>query len=365
MKNKIAVNTEFFKRTQAKGEMTHVMRGFEHDKNVIDPSLTKENFGVKNSLMSENYVRAMKLMPDKTQNTLIDSVLVLPLDQLKQVQKDHPKTWKREIGQAISGMMLEMENEMGFMPIGFKFHLDEGSKDADGNIKLNTHAHLLFANVCRKDISFKKTKKVTQKDENGKAIRDPKKPSKYLYELDEDGKARTETIEIPLQGRSPLSLYQSRGSDSVWSKQQDIAAKHLKHLGFERGDSIEITKARHLSKEQHVKREIKNQEEKIKALKEYEKLIETRIDTYFDLKQAQDRAIFDKNYAEFRNNLNESLKAFADLPESTQISALESDREQLGAFNDSEQLKMAKEALNAKESVFEEVAQKKIKFIKP
>ncbi|NMR83100.1 hypothetical protein HKB30_25315 [Vibrio parahaemolyticus] len=97
-------------------------------------------------------------------------------------------------------------------------------------------------------------------------MRDPKNPRKYLYELDESGNIKKETIEIPLKGRAPLSLYQTRGKDSIWSKQQDIAAKHLKHLGFERGTSKELTKAKHLEKSQHVKRALKKNEQKLEAL---------------------------------------------------------------------------------------------------
>ena len=164
-------------------------------------------------------------------------------------------------------MMNEMERETGFMPIGYQMHLDEGYRDPEtGKETLNPHAHLLFANVCTKDVTLTREKKITKKDEDGIAMRDPKKPNKYLYELDENGKPLTETIETPLKGRAPLSLYQTRGKNSIWAKQQDIAAKHLKRLGFERGDSKELTQAKHLDKSQYVRKQLSKAQSRLEAI---------------------------------------------------------------------------------------------------
>ncbi|MCA2417576.1 hypothetical protein LAZ46_26480, partial [Vibrio chemaguriensis] len=188
------------------------------------------------------------------------------MEQFEELKKEYPNEWKNKVHGAINDMMKEMQNEFGFEVLGYKMHLDEGHLDENGKAVINPHAHMLFANVCTKDITLTKTKNVTLKDEDGIAMRDPKNPRKYLYELDESGNIKKETIEIPLKGRAPLSLYQTRGKDSIWSKQQDIAAKHLKHLGFERGTSKELTKAKHLEKSQHVKRALKKNEQKLEAL---------------------------------------------------------------------------------------------------
>ncbi|MDG2728275.1 hypothetical protein P7M78_24695, partial [Vibrio parahaemolyticus] len=64
MKNKIAVNSRYFTRTQAGGLKAHVCREFAKDKNVLDPNLTKHNFGVKSESIEQRYERAMKAMPD-------------------------------------------------------------------------------------------------------------------------------------------------------------------------------------------------------------------------------------------------------------------------------------------------------------
>ena len=272
MKNRIAVNSKFFTGSQAKGEAAHVYRLIANDKNVLDVKLTVRNFGTKIDVYNENYLNALAAMPTTTKNILIDSVLVLPVEQMRQLineckeDKEGKRNWKQEINKSINKMAKEMEREMGFTFVGYRMHLDEGEKLNGSAIKLNSHAHLHFANVCMKDITLEKLKNVTQKDENGKAMRDPKRKGKWLYERDESGKVKQELVKIPLLGRSPLSLHQSRGSNSIWSKQQDIAAKHLKHLGFERGISAEITNAKHLSKQQHVARALKEKEQRIESL---------------------------------------------------------------------------------------------------
>ncbi|EHA1101209.1 hypothetical protein FG314_24825 [Vibrio alginolyticus] len=356
MGKKIAVRSEYFTRTQAKGEMAHVKREFANDKNVVDEKLTENNFGTPPERISERYFAAMEAMPTKTKNTLIDSVLVLPVEQFEQVQKDSPDDWRNKIHNAIVSTMSEMENEMGFKPVGYRVHLDEGEKLEDGTVKLNPHAHMLFANVCTKEITLKKTKNVTLKDENDKAIKDPKKPGKYLYARDENGDVLTEEVEIPLQGRSPLSLHQTRGSKSIWARQQDIAAKHLAPLGFERGTSKELTKAKHLKKEEHVKRELARrtaeteaQQAKIDALKTYEREINERIDEYFDLKELENRAILEKDENAFKANLSAVSDAFGLLPVNAQEKELERSREAINGFSDSVQLAMAQDALDARQ----------------
>ncbi|WP_412495452.1 hypothetical protein [Vibrio cyclitrophicus] len=337
MKNKIGVRTEYFTKSQAKGIRAHVKRELQNDVNVVDERLTKHNFGIKSEAMDRNYELALKLMPQSVKNSLIDSVLVLPLDQFKEVQKEHPKEWKNKLHESIISMMKEMEAELGFMPIGYKMHLDEGTPDPEtGEVKLNPHAHLQFANVCTKDITLTKTKKVTLKDENGKALKDPKKPNKYLYELDEDGKPKTEVIDIPLKGRAPLSLHQTRGKDSAWAKQQDIAAKHLQHLGFERGVSKELTKAVHLSKTQHVKRELRNSEQKIESqeiiIKEQERRIrdlklsmmfeKEKVDSFLHEREEFFAALIEGRSNDFGSLLTAAVKKYEDVPDELKAQTL-------------------------------------------
>jgi hypothetical protein len=271
MKNRIGVRSEYFNRKQAKGVAAHVKREFANDKNVIDPRYTAHNFGTDTDTYNQNYLEALQAMPDSVKNTLIDSVLVLPYERMKELTKECKKDgrkWQDEMDKAITEMAKEMEDEMGFTFIGYRMHLDEGHHDAEGKVVLNTHAHLHFANICTKDVVLEKRQNITVKDENGKAIKDPNNKGKWLYERDENGDVKQEVVQINLKGRAPLSLHQTRGSESIWARQQDIAAKHLKHLGFERGEKAEITKARNLKKKEHAERAIKRLEAEKSALEE-------------------------------------------------------------------------------------------------
>ena len=377
MKKRIAVRTEYFKRTQAKGEMTHVMRGFEHDKNVIAPELTKSNFGHKAEHIQAKYEKALKAMPEKTKNSLIDSVLVFPLDQLKEMKKEHPKELREKIHKAINDMMKEMQNEFGFEPLGYKMHLDEGHYDEDGNIELNPHAHMLFANICTQDITLTKTKKVTQKGADGKALRDPKNPIKYLYELDEFGDIKTETIDIKLKGRAPLSLHQTRGKDSIWSRQQDIAAKHLKQYGFERGLSKEITGAVHQKKVNYVSRKLSEKERELESLtlssesksKEIQEL-EARLEKAKGLYKAKVQAIVDTRenllVAMFSDRVEESIregqkleKLFDSMDVEAQDVALKAFEERIEAFVDDPRIEKANEELRRLQELHEAKKTKK------
>lgn len=282
MRNKIAVNSKYFKKTQAKGLLAHAKRQFQNDQNVIDKSRTRHNFGTKDDVLDQRYSDALSAMSKNVTNSLIDSVLVLPLEALQDLAKNN-KQWKEMIHGSIISMMKEMENETGFKRLGYKFHLDEGHKDENGKIILNPHAHMYFANHCDQNITLKKTKKVTMKDVNGKAMRNLNKPSQYLYQCHPDGSVKTEKVGIPLNGRAPLSLHQTRGSHSIWAKQQDIAAKHLQHLGFERGTKKEITKAKHLNKSAFIAKQLARVEGRLELMNMEENAIKSRIRSLTEL----------------------------------------------------------------------------------
>ncbi|EHZ2908768.1 hypothetical protein K5N86_004667, partial [Vibrio parahaemolyticus] len=73
--------------------MSHNKREFEEDKNVIDKLRTKNNFGTRIGVIDEKYEAALSEMNEHTNNVLLDSVLVLPEEQLKAMAKEHPKDW--------------------------------------------------------------------------------------------------------------------------------------------------------------------------------------------------------------------------------------------------------------------------------
>ncbi|HHJ3081829.1 TPA: hypothetical protein ACPVZG_005761, partial [Vibrio parahaemolyticus] len=73
--------------------MSHNKREFEEDKNVIDKSRTKHNYGTKLGVIDAKYEAALSEMNEHTNNVLLDSVLVLPEEQIRAMSREHPKDW--------------------------------------------------------------------------------------------------------------------------------------------------------------------------------------------------------------------------------------------------------------------------------
>lgn len=257
-KNKICVNAKYFKASKVDSEKGHVMRLFAENKNAIK-NLTKYNFGTKNEDINKRYKDSLDGYGTikKNSNTLIDAVLVFPLEQW-----ENAKMTKQQTNEAIIKIMLDMEKLTGMKPLGYKMHLDEGHEDKNGNFILNPHAHLLFANVCDKDVTITKQEKVVMRGEDGKARKDPR-TGKWMYQTDENGDVVTVEKSIDLKGKMPLQYLQGRGSNSVWAMTQDIAAKHLKDFGFDRGEKAENTRKRHFEKNTFVERELENKQKEL------------------------------------------------------------------------------------------------------
>lgn len=339
MKNKIAVNTKYFSRSKIESEVGHVLRVFAEDKNVIDKALTADNFGIDDALINKTLkIRMDDMMTAKDKsNVLIDSCLVFPLEAFEEMKRKHPNNWKDHIDRSIKLMMVEMRDKMGFEPIGFKVHLDEGKLDEDGNTVLNPHAHLLFANICKKDLTITKTRKLTQKGADGKALRDPRNPKRYIYQTDEEGNVLTEEYKVNLKNKMPLQHYRERGEGTVWGLQQDIAAKHLKHLGFDRG--VVNSKKKHLEKADHVARKA---EQKLKELEVAKATMMEELEDFVSEKSKFIAAVA-RNLAEATREAATAVKqSFGNLTheESKEVAerAIEEDLSMVGGFTVSEEV---------------------------
>lgn len=261
MKNKICVTAEYFKASKAAGEKDHVMRLFDENKNAYK-HLTKNNFGLKDEVIESRYNEAISDIKKlkKNSNTLIDAVFVFPLEQWQKAINDGMK--RQDVHDAIWKTMRDIELRTGLQPCGYKMHLDEGYYE-DDKFVLNPHAHMMFANICNKDVTLEIEKKITKKDGAGKAMRDPDKPGKWLYDRDETGKIKTKKETINLKNKMPLQYLRGRGSDSVWSDMQDIAADSFAQWGFKRGVSKEITQAEHDKKLQFLAKKVKKLEREV------------------------------------------------------------------------------------------------------
>ena len=226
MSNFVSVNFKYYKASQAHGEIGHVMRVFKKNTNAIE-SLTHENFGSDFNLI-DKYDELLKFAKQNTkektgrvsqvQNTFLDGVLSFSNEQMLEIKKD--PLWKHKMTGHIEALMLDIEAKTGFMPVGWKFHLDEGTKQENGEYKLNHHAQLIFMN-------------------HEKAT-----------------------------GKAPLREFQKRKDDSIWSELQTLAGERFKDLGFVRGVSAEETRKKHLEKDAYIKEKQKQISEALQALQD-------------------------------------------------------------------------------------------------
>lgn len=228
MSNFVAVNFKYYKNSQAHGEIGHVMRVFEKNTNAIE-SLTHENFGSDFDLVAKydellafakqnTKEKTGRAYQDKKANTFLDGVLAFSNEQMLELKKD--PNWKAKMSQHIEQFMLEIEQKTGFMPVGWKFHLDEGTEDENGNYRLNHHAQMIFMNHDKET------------------------------------------------GKAPLREFQKRKGDSIWSELQTLAGERFKDLGFVRGVSAEDTHKKHLEKDKYID---KKQESNLSAAEHVER----------------------------------------------------------------------------------------------
>lgn len=221
MKNYVALKTKFYKNSNAKGELGHVNRVFNENKNAF-PEHTKNNFGTENLFerYNEIYDRVnerkaeLKLKRlNKSSNTFIDSVAIFSLEQWEELEKKfNPEEIKNLITERMNDFMTKFKNEFGFEPVGFNMHLDEGHEK--NQLIRNVHAHVIFFNY-----DFKKDK-------------------------------------------APLRKITKKHT----AKMQDLLAESFSDLGFQRGVSKEISNKKGLEKEQYIEKKLNEREEKIKDL---------------------------------------------------------------------------------------------------
>lgn len=209
-----AVNTKYYKHSNFGGEVGHVLREMKENINAVKP-LTGSNFGYSfggDDVPLKDYYEqklqeakdAKKGIIQKHSNTYIDSVLIFNNVKFQEAIKNGKMD---EINAYTKAFMKDFGEKTGFEPIGYEYHLDEGSvidikeyNDMDEEekleyepvgdtlgiqyIKQNIHAHAIFLNY-----DFKEHKSVL----------------KHMAKAD-------------------------------WSDSQTLLHKHFKPLGFDRGE---------------------------------------------------------------------------------------------------------------------------------
>lgn len=208
MSNFVAINAKYYKNSNSSGGIGHVQRVFAENRNSIK-EFQNNNFGCGFDILdkyNETYKKVEEIKGkkiQKTANTYMDSVLIFSQNQVEELMKK--PNWKADFSQHINDLMQDMKNETGLEPMGWEMHMDEGHKDpTTGKYVMNYHAHLIFYNF-----DFKTNK-------------------------------------------APLRELMGRKSDSIWSKLQDVAANRFADLGFIRGVSAEMSKVKHLEKDEHI-----------------------------------------------------------------------------------------------------------------
>ena len=228
-KSYCAVNAKYYKNSNIE-EIGHVLRQMAVNVNAIE-GLTYQNFGQSfgDVNLKEHYKNrlddaklANKYALQENSNTFIDSVLIF---NHKLFNKCLEEGKKEEIEQATKDFMFDFKDEFGFEPIGFEFHLDEGTEiDLDvydklteeekaeyeeaepdnlgsNYVKKNIHAHAIFLNY-----DF---------DKNKSCLRNMTKKN--------------------------------------WSYSQDLLHKHFKKFGFERGEKKLTNKQDHMHKSDYIR----------------------------------------------------------------------------------------------------------------
>lgn len=208
MKNYVSFNAEYYKNSNAAGEIGHVQRVFAENKNQIK-EFAKNNFGCGYNIYDrykEVYAQVESIKGkkiQKTANTFIDGVLAFSRDQMLEIMQD--PDWKTSFSAHIEQFMQDVKDKTGMEPLGWEMHMDEGHKDpVTGEYNINYHAQCIFFNY--------------------------------------DFKTNT----------APLRKMSERKGSSIWSKLQDVAANRFADLGFIRGISADITKAKHKEKDEFI-----------------------------------------------------------------------------------------------------------------
>ncbi|MBE8574047.1 hypothetical protein [Vibrio sp. OPT18] len=295
-KHYVANNTKYYKHSN-RSEIDHVIRAMKKNENAFS-ELTKNNFGFtfdnETLNLKQNY--ELKLSEAKNQNpsaiqknsnTFIDSVLVFDHELMHEILKD--ENGQGRIKQSIKNYMQDFKNEYGFEPVGFQFHVDEGTfynqKDFD---KIE-------------DEDFKKLLVKTKNDETGE--------DGYLKQ-----NFHAQAIFLNFNKETGKSCLRNMRKQD-WRDCQDLLHKHFKEYGFDRGEPKQTAEKDHKNKDDYVKN-LKKQIEKLEEserdliLKVREKGVEL-LDIYDEMDGIAEDSI---RFNEVRDKIVDSVKSLIEAP---------------------------------------------------
>lgn len=298
-KKYVANNTKYYNDSNM-SEIAHVIRSMLKNKNAFE-DLTKNNFGFtfdnEDLNLVQNYqlklAEAKKQNPSaiqKKSNTFIDSVLVFDHQLMFDLLNSEDE--KKQVEQSIKDYMLDFKDKYGFEPIGFQFHLDEGT---------------FFTEKQFNELEDEELKKrlVKTKNEDGE--------EGYLKQ-----NMHAQAIFLNFNKETGTTcLRKMRKKD--WSDCQDLLHKHFEKYGFDRGEPKQHQSKYHKNKDEYLKKlqvEIEKNEE---LKKDFDKLKYEYSDILDEIIiEGTERELIDKeleNYNNLQVLAKTSLKAlFSNTP---------------------------------------------------
>lgn len=234
-----AVRTKYYKVDKAYSILDHSnanRNGFTRSANV-NPELSMNNVGLyvkgcKNGsqALEQACARYKEVTGKKTRkdfNLLFEHIVILSEEQYVKMEKKYGETKAKQlVVNYLRKYAVQIKKEFGFEPIGIDLHLDEGRYE-EGRFVRNIHAHVSFFNY----------------DFKNKLA-----PLRHLMAKGKNSKSRTNQL------------------NPNFEKMQDIVANTFSPLGFERGESKNVTGREHLQKEKFVKEKLNEMTQTVEVL---------------------------------------------------------------------------------------------------
>ncbi|WP_165735850.1 hypothetical protein [Pseudoalteromonas sp. C8] len=245
-----AVRTHYYKVDKAYSILDHSnanRNGFTCSANV-NPKFSHNNVGLyakgcKNGAEALNkacarYKEVTGKKARKDFNLLFEHIVILTECQYIKIEKKYGKSEaKKLLVNYLRKYAVQIKKEFGFEPIGIDLHLDEGRYEG-GRFVRNIHAHVSFFNYDFKN-------KVA--------------PLRHLMAKGKNSKSRTNQL------------------NPNFEKMQDIVANTFKPLGFERGESKNVTGRKHLQKEKFVKEKLNEMTQTVEVLNSRNQELESQL----------------------------------------------------------------------------------------
>lgn len=235
----VSVKTRYYKKKEAMYVLDHaasLRNGVTRSIN-INPEYTSNNMGLYLSgcdsprqafeKMLDSYKSVTGKKPRVDFNALFEHVVILSEEQVISLEKEFGfKKAKQLIMRALKKYAKSIKTEFGFEPFAIDLHYDEGRHEYT---ELNAHSkpERIFIRNCHAHIQFFNydfSKKVS--------------PLRHLMRKGKNERGRTNQL------------------NPHFEAMQDLAAGSFASLGFQRGQSKNITGVEHLKKEYFIKRKL-------------------------------------------------------------------------------------------------------------